>query len=156
MSLSCILMLWLVVHARETDTKKGLLMDTKPSDVVVTRYDKKGNPIRKDYYQVTSDGLPTNEMYIESHKLNEYGVEKTFNSASSYDKLPKSHSKLVKSEVLSTSFEENDLDFFPPKSFVNYQSAVAYAKVKSVQLKVTHQVRKINSQWVVNAVHKIK
>ena len=29
---------------------------TKPGEVVVTRYDKNGAPIRKDHYEVTSEG----------------------------------------------------------------------------------------------------
>lgn len=130
------------------------MMDTKPSNVIVTRYDKKGNPIRKDIYEVTSTGLPTNEMYVESYGMDSNGEEKTFNAVSSVDKPPKSKSKLVKSEILPKSFNEKDSDLLPPKSFVSYQSAMAYAKVKSVGLGVTHQVRKINSQWVVIAVLK--
>lgn len=131
---------------------RNSMMDTKPGDVVVTRYDRKGNPIRNDYYEVTSSGLPTNEKYVESFGLNKDGEETTFNSASSFDKAPKAHSKLVKSERISDVHTERKPDLVPPKSFISYQSAMAYARVKSLQLRLTHQVKKIDSQWVVIAV----
>lgn len=124
--------------------------DTKPGDVVVTRYDKKGNPVKKDYYEVNSSGVPNSELYIEEQFTSEMGEEKYFNKSQS--SASKATTKLVKSVPIDElDRQRTNSSKEIGKSFESYHTAMSYAKEASIMTGNSHQVIKIGDKWNVKA-----
>ncbi len=107
--------------------------NSAPSDVIVTKYDKLGNPIRLDFYKVHAEN-------VSPYWVQEGGLLTT-----PWAKNPAY--ELIKSEKITSDITPIISNNCP--TFDTIQSAMNHAKNESIRLKTTHKITKVNNRWIV-------